>query len=579
MKKTKKKNIYNLLMMIIMALTWLISAGFLGYVLLNNTINNRYELIINSFAIFILITFFIIIYLGNDLIKKIFTGLASLAFIGLIAINFLIAINAIKLPTEALAQNLVGQSVSDAIKWSSDNNITYELIYEYSDSVDEYLIISQNVSDSTPLKDIDNISFTISLGPNYDTLTTVSNLVGTNIDEALESLNKLFLNNITVNYEENTNIEKDTIISQNIKGEMRRNNNLILTVSLGSKNDLEPISMIDLKNKSLFDAKLWLARNGISYKLTYEFSDTIERNYVISQSKQEGTTIDQSETTITLIISKGNEIVVPDLINMEIDEITDWIIDNNLKISYLDEYSSTVAFGKITFTNYIEGDVIEEGTTIEITTSKGPLTLPSFTTLSSFREWATKYGITINEEYEYNDTVSKGSIIKFSHEVGSTIEKTDTITVYISNGKAVTMPNFVGMTKSAIKTKCSNLGLSCSFYYSGYSSTTKDTATVQNKKASSTVISGTNVSIGLSSGPASTFTIEISEAQLSMGNADGTIATLQTWFSSNYPNVTFTFVKKASNTYDNAGFIHENSPVKDGTRVTQGNTYQVWITN
>ena len=107
---------------------------------------------------------------------------------------------------------------------------------------------------------------------------------------------------------------------------------------------------------------------------------------------------------------------------------------------------------------------------------------------------------------------------------------------------------------------------------------TKFIALSQNKRSGSTVISGTYVNIGLSNGPAKSFTVEISESQLTPNNADATISTLRSWFKSKCPNVTFSFIKKASNTYS-AGFIHESSPIKDGSRVTQGKTYQIWITS
>ena len=41
----------------------------------------------------------------------------------------------------------------------------------------------------------------------------------------------------------------------------------------------------------------------------------------------------------------------------------------------------------------------------------------------------------------------------------------------------------------------------------------------------------------------------------------------------------FNFVTKASSVYQFAGNIHESSPIKDGSKVTQGKTYNVWITN
>ena len=74
--------------------------------------------------------------------------------------------------------------------------------------------------------------------------------------------------------------------------------------------------MIDLKNKTLFDGTLWLKRNKIKYSLEYEFSDTIERNTIIKQNIEIGENINVNETSVTITISKGKAIKVPNLLNM-----------------------------------------------------------------------------------------------------------------------------------------------------------------------------------------------------------------------------------------------------------------------
>ena len=57
----------------------------------------------------------------------------------------------------------------------------------------------------------------------------------------------------------------------------------------------------------------------------------------------------------------------------------------------------------------------------------------------------------------------KDKIIKTSIEEGKTINLNDTITIYVSKGIAVKVPDFSGNTKSEVQKECDNLGLSCSF--------------------------------------------------------------------------------------------------------------------
>ena len=577
----KKRSILSISMGIIYIIMLFLSIGYLIYnIAFAGDKTNQLYLIINSLImVMIIIVFMITMFMDNDKTRKIMSIITSLFFISFVSFNFLVTTNSINLPVQATLQNFADENISEVIKWASANKVTIEQSYEYSDNVEEYHIISQSIVPNTLLKDVKKINFVISSGPNYDKQIILSNMIGWSIDDALKSINENFLNNVSIDYVINDEIEKDVIFLQSIKGQMRRNDLLNLKVSLGSTGSLTPLAMIDLKNLSLFDATLWLKRNGIPYKLEYEFSTKINRNYIISQSEKEGNMINQNENTVTLIVSKGNEINVPDIQKMTVDEVTKWVIENNLKIKYTDQYDANIEFGKIINVNYKVGDKIEEGTTIDLITSKGQLRMPTFSSINEFRDWASKYSIKTEEKNEYNDKIKKGSIIKFSHQENDVISPTDTIIVYISDGSPITIPNFVGKSKSTILNNCHSLGLNCTFYYSGYSSTGKDVAVSQNKKSGSTVISGTYVNVGLSLGTAKNYTVEISEAQLTLGNADKTISTLKTWFASKHPGVTFTFYKKVSNTYSNAGFIHESSPIKDGSAVTQGKTYQVWITD
>jgi beta-lactam-binding protein with PASTA domain len=556
-----------------------LSICYFGYNLFFNINDiNQLSLIIDS-AIIMFLT--MLISLGMFVLNDNYKKIINISTIALVAIYILLSLlktnNVISVPTKQTMMDFIGMNINEVINWSKDKNVTIEQKYEYSDSVPEYGIISQSIKSGTLLKDIKTITLTVSAGPNYDKTVIISNLVGLNIDEALDIINKNFLNNVEINYEINAEIDKDIIVSQSVKGQMRRNDKLVLNISLGNADDLAPVSMIDLKNKSLFDATLWLKRNGIQYKLTFEFSDTVKRNNVLSQSIKENTTVDPKSDTVTLIVSKGKKIIVPDLMSMKSDDITKWIIDNNLKISYSDKYDEAITIGNIISSNYKVGDEIEEGTTIAIVISKGQLRMKSFTSVNEFRDWADLYNINYVEEYEFNQ-VAKGQIIRFSKNVDDVIIPGDTITIYISNGLAVTIPNFVGKTKTHITTTCNSIGLNCTFNDYRYSTSAKDIALSQNKTAGSQVVSGTYVSITLSKGTAKTFTVQFEENQITPGNPDETINTLKAYVKTAYPDVTFTFEKQVTTVLPNSGFIHESSPIKDGSSVTQGNSYKIWIT-
>ena len=475
-----------------------------------------------------------------------------------------------------LIPSFIGKNYTEAISWAKKNNIELIETYEYSDNYNEFIIFAQDPINSS-VKDTSTLSITISNGFNTEKKVILPSFVGRNIDEFIKEKDELHLNNVKIDYEVNDYNEKNIIITQSKSGEIRRSDEVKLVVSLGKRSELSEVTMINLVGKKLFDATLFLEQNALNYEITYEFSN-LELDTVIKQSVLENETVKPFNDKITITVSKGKVIKVPNLLNMTTEEIIKWVTDNNLKIALNDEYNSKIASGKVISANYKENDEISENTLIKITTSKGPLKMLNFKSLSEFRTWANNYNIKYEEEYEFNNSVPKGSIIKFSQSTGDLIDLSTPITVTISNGKAITIPNYVGKKKSEITSSCKSIGLNCSFTYGGYSSTALDIATSQNKKAGSKVISGTSLVITLSKGPAKTYTIEISESQLSIGNASATISTLKSYFAKKYPGVTFVFSTAKSNIYSRPGFIHENSQVNDGKKVTQGKSYKVIIT-
>jgi len=542
--------------------------------------SNHTTLIINSFILLLLTAFLVVtLFFSNEKNKTMFTNITALCLISFIGFNFLVSRDVLDIPAEDIVVNFVGKSINEGVTWASENKIEVEQSYAYSDDIEEYIIISQDVLAGTLTKDVSKIKFIVSSGPNYDRTTVVSNMLGWQIDDVLTYINENFLNNVIIEFVESEE-EKDTVISQSKTGEMRRNDELVITFSIGSLNDLNEIEMINLDGKSLFEATLFLKRNGVKYKIEYEFSDTVLKDYVISSSIKEGTMIGFNSDDIILNVSKGKEITVPNLSAMNSAEITDWVINNNLKISFIEEYHESIALGNVISSNYKENDKISDGTLIEVIISKGPLKMEKFTKINEFREWASKYKVAYEEEYKFNDNVPSGNIIETSLNVGDIIKSGEKIYVTVSQGEALTIPNFVGKSKSYISSKCSELGLKCSFSYSGYSSAPKDEAVKQNKKAGGTVSKGTALTIYLSNGPAKEYKIFIQDSwwDASINSADAGIAMLKRKLGELAPGVTFKFAKKASNGLP-SGYIHKDSAIQ-GLKyytVKQGSTYTITI--
>ncbi len=614
-KKNKGLNLF-LLLLVVFAISFL---GYSIYVAQNKV--DHIFTITNASLISLTIILFVICNSVNKRTRKSMIFLTGLSFISLITLHVGTNLEFFTLPTQPVVADLTTKTVNEAMKWAAENNINLSETKEYSETIPANQIISQDVEPNTLLKKVDTIEIISSEGVNPEATVEIQDMIGWDVDKVVKEIKKLKLNKVNIEFEFST-IERDILFEQSKTGKIHRNEDLNLKFSLGLEEDLLPVELIDLIKKDEFDATLWLKRNGIKYEIKYEFSDSIEKGKVISTDPKKGTTINQKEQSVTLVISKGPKIIVPDLMNMSLEEIAEWAIENNINISYSSEYDSEVKKGKIKAVSHKKGDVVEEGSIIYITTSKGTLKMIDYNEndLEKIRTFASTYKITLNETNEYSDTVEKGKIISVSHKKGDVINTGDIIEVVVSLGKSLQVPDFTGMTLTKAKELCNSSNLTCSTVYVN-STKAKNTVTGQNKRAGSEVIEGTNVVLYVSNGtspstgggsssnnsnnnswtggnsssggntgggnevtptpepPActsnETHQLIIQPNWIQGGSYNSTISALQTYLPSKYPNVNFVFTHKPGN--DRPGFIHADSPYTNGSTIKDCTTVTIII--
>ena len=390
--------------------------------------------------------------------------------------------------------DFINKNVTSVIEWAEKYNIELVELHEFSDTIPKNHIILQEYGINTLVSEINSLTITISDGPNYEKEVVVSNLTGFTYDEVMKYISENHLNNVTIEFIDSDK-EKDTVIEQIGSGTLKRSDKIEFIFSKGLETESIPVK--DLKGLSLFEATSYLKRNSILYEIEYEYSNEIIKDFVISQD-----IVDKIvEDKLTLVVSRGCEIEVPNLNEMTTNEISKWAFQNNIKIKYLEEYNKEYELGKIINTSHTSGEKISEDTTVTITISKGSMTMPNVTNLSEFKIWANDNNIKFEEVYEFSTEYKNGEIIKTSPLANQKITENDTIVITISKGKSVKIPNLVGLSKSNIESKCKELNLSCTFTYGSYTESTKRDISLKQSKANGSVVSeGSNVLITLSSG-------------------------------------------------------------------------------
>ncbi len=591
-------------------------------------------------VIFLFLICFIIISFKNKEKRKITVVVGSLLIILYSVFNCLLTLNIINLPNDEYIPNFYNQPLTVINEWKEKNNIEIIENYEYNDKIKKYYVIAQDKNYPTLSKDIEELTLTISLGPDYNKEIIVPNFIGLNYQDVLKYAEENYLNNVSFEFVPSAN-QLDTIISQDGSGTRKRSDKILFTVATNEEN--KETNIIDFKGKSLLYAQTWLARNGFKVDIKYDYSEKIDKDYVIDQSVINETK-DPEVDTITLTVSKGKMIVAPDINNMSTEEINEWIMENGIKVKYNEIYDDNTALGDVVSSSIKKDDVVGVGTEIEITISKGNLEMIKVNNINEFVNWAETNKIDYQINYEYSNTIPKDAIIKTSHQIGEKIKIDDTVIITVSKGKSISIPNFIGMSKKAIQEKCSNINLSCSFKKGGLTENTKaDIAISQSKKANTIVSEGTSliitvssgiiekvnipsfknktkseiqssckslgitcnfkyqsgyssvnkdvcisqskegtinkgssITITLSNGPAKTYTIIIDANQLSSGNPTATKNTLESKLKNACPGVNFNFKFEKANS--GIGYLSPNSEVKVGSnKLVQGKTYNVII--
>lgn len=482
----------------ILILLLLLVFAFSGYSIYDASNQISYvQQIINAILIALIALFFVIAY--HRCYKKrksTLTVFTAILTAGLLSFNALVSVNIIELPKQNAVPDFSNTSLTKAITWAEANNINYEQTFDYSDQINRYNIVSQDVKAETLTKKVDKIDLAVSNGPDYNKEVLIADMTDWNIDDSVDVIKENMLKNVTVNFEENLDVDRDTIISQSKSGKVKRSDDITITVSLGDKSLLKPITLKDVKDMSLFDVTLYLNRNAIEYELKYEFSDKVDKGNVINCDTKKGTKLSPGDKVV-LTISKGKEIKVPELRNMKLSEVTKWMIENNLNINYSDAYDNEIKSGNVISSNYKKGDIIEEETTVDIVVSKGKLKMPKLSDIDTFKTWADKNGVKYEIKEEFNDNVAKDDIIKASVKTGKAINLDETITVYVSKGKAVTIPNFIGKTKSEIQNECDKLNIKCTFVTEYSTSKENNTAIKQSKNKGEQISEGDTIQITL----------------------------------------------------------------------------------
>ena len=630
---TSIKNEKSPLSIFFLIITLLVIVGYGYYLYKTLDFKNLEILDIVKSCSFVLVALVVILILFKVNTKK---SAPYIIFLSLLLMGYSFFSISYAKVDEVYVLDFINHDYSEVIDWTDKYNLKLETNHEFSDTVLINHVIMQEYGVTTLVSDIDSFKVTISDGPNPNKEIVVPNLTGLSYDEVMKYIKENYLTNVEVEFIISDKT-KDTVIEQIGSGTMKRCDLIKFVFSYGEEIETEAVK--DLKGLSLFEATSYLKRYGIKYEIDYQFDSKVSKNYVISQdiigetteniklvvskgseikvpnlSKMSSSEIVKWATSNNIkikydevynkeydsgkiikvskeendSIEEGSEIVITislgSLIMPEVKDVSEfklWAAKNNISYEENYEFSTTIKNGELINVSPKAGEKVTENDTIVLTISKGKsVTVPNLIGLTKIeiQNKCKNVGLTCTFKYGgLTEKTKKDVSVSQSKKSGLTVAEKTNVTITLSSGiiEKVSIPNFVGKTKSEISSSCNSIGLTCNFSYSSsYSTTPKDVALSQDKTG--TVNKGSSVNITLSIGSAKTYTVVIDGSLLTLGNPEQTKNTLKTKLESACPGVTFKFSFKAVNS--GIGYLNPSSDVKVGSNTfTQGKTYNVII--
>ena len=202
----------------------------------------------------------------------------------------------------------------------------------------------------------------------------VPQIEGMMIKEANDELTKVNLGMKVIDRQSSEQFEADQILSQNPAAgqKVKEGREIEVIISTGA----ELLSVPSLIGLTVSEAEIELRNKGFTRGVVEgTYDDRFPENFVISHSPIAGSKAAEG-TKINIMYSKGKtpeRVNMPSLLGLRLQEAKNVLRENKLEIGTVDEKESNeYVAGRITFQDTEPGVMIDEGSKINVTVSKGP---------------------------------------------------------------------------------------------------------------------------------------------------------------------------------------------------------------
>jgi len=183
--------------------------------------------------------------------------------------------------------------------------------------------------------------------------------------------------------------------------------------------------------------------------LTFEYSDLIPSNHVISQNPISGTVV-LVGTPVELVVSLGKP-WVPDLVGLSEAEARSLLPQLTLTVGTVTyQYNDTVPAGIVISHSPPAGTEVPVGSAVDLVVSLGKPAVPYVVGLTATDANLALAAVTLTvgtRVYEYNDTIPKDVVISQDPNAGTIVNVGSAVNLLVSLGRPI-VPDVVGMTQA-----------------------------------------------------------------------------------------------------------------------------------
>lgn len=253
--------------------------------------------------------------------------------------------------------NLVGQDLFHALVYLGRNNLKYKIEYAYSDS-DENIVLKQSLPEWTVISPSSSNTVVLTIAKKDN--ITVLDLNNMNQNEITNwaTNNRL---KVEFSYQYDEKIKKDKVVSflPSKDSEIKVGSTVKVVISKGQ------LYMIEFNNTEDFIE--WAKDNDVAYTIDYKFSDTVEKGKLIS-STHKANTIIKNDETINLVVSQGNNTIVPNLVGMTMDKALESCNNANITCKFI--YQNVDNTNTVIKQSMRSGSNVPVDTTVTVTIDK-----------------------------------------------------------------------------------------------------------------------------------------------------------------------------------------------------------------